>query len=34
MLREFGFPSPSLFKVKLAITVISLARVSRRNVQL
>jgi hypothetical protein len=26
MLREFGFPSPSLFKVKLAITVISLAR--------
>ena len=32
MLREFGFPSPSLFKVKLAITVISLARVSRRSV--
>ena len=33
-LREFGFPSPPLRQVRLAMTAISLARVSRRNVRL
>ena len=30
-LREFGFPSPSPFRLRLAMTANSLARVSRRN---
>ncbi len=32
-LREFGFPSPPLRQVRLAMTAISLARVSRRIVR-